>query len=174
MDALTPEAWTLAAIVAVVVVLWFTEALPLAVTALLGAAACVLLGVAPAKEVFAPFADPLIFLFIGSFLLAEAIRLHGLDRRLAYNLSSVYELPFGKGQKYATSGLAGKITQETLLIQLAAGNVFVDDFDVDAELEATRQLQGQALDRIAGNLRGPVVDENGSEETEGPGEEDDT
>ena len=89
MDALTPEAWTLAAIVAVVVVLWFTEALPLAVTALLGAAACVLLGVAPAKEVFAPFADPLIFLFIGSFLLAEAIRIHGLDRRLAYAVLSV-------------------------------------------------------------------------------------
>jgi sodium-dependent dicarboxylate transporter 2/3/5 len=86
---LTPEAQRLAVIVAVVVVLWFTEALPLAVTALLGAAACVLLGVAPAKEVFAPFADPLIFLFIGSFLLAEAIRIHGLDRRLAYAVLSV-------------------------------------------------------------------------------------
>ena len=49
MEPLTPEAWRLAAIVAVVVVLWFTEALPLAVTALLGAAACVALGVAPAK-----------------------------------------------------------------------------------------------------------------------------
>lgn len=89
MEGLTPEAGTLAAIVAVVVVLWFTEALPLAVTALLGAAACVLLGVAPAKEVFAPFADPLIFLFIGSFLLAEAIRIHGLDRRLAYAVLAV-------------------------------------------------------------------------------------
>lgn len=89
MEALTPEAWRLAAIVAVVVVLWCTEALPLAVTALLGAAACVLLGVAPAKEVFQPFADPLIFLFIGSFLLAEAIRLHRLDRRLAYAVLAV-------------------------------------------------------------------------------------
>lgn len=89
MEALTPEAWRLAAIVAAVVVLWFTEALPLAVTALLGAAACVLFGVAPAKEVFRPFADPLIFLFIGSFLLAEAIRLHRLDRRLAYAVLAV-------------------------------------------------------------------------------------
>ncbi|MCE2727221.1 MAG: DASS family sodium-coupled anion symporter [Planctomycetaceae bacterium] len=89
MEALTPEAWRLAAIVAVVIVLWCTEALPLAVTALLGAAACVLLGVAPAKEVFRPFADPLIFLFIGSFLLAEAIRLHRLDRRLAYAVLAV-------------------------------------------------------------------------------------
>ncbi|MFM8984530.1 MAG: SLC13 family permease [Planctomycetia bacterium] len=86
---LTPEAQRLAAVVAVVVVLWFTEALPLAVTALLGAAACVLLGVAPAKEVFRPFADPLIFLFIGSFLLAEAIRIHRLDRRLAYAVLAV-------------------------------------------------------------------------------------
>ena len=81
---LSPQAQALAVIVVAVVVLWITEALPLAVTALLGAVACVLAGVAPAPEVFAPFADPLIFLFIGSFILAEAIRLHGLDKRLAF------------------------------------------------------------------------------------------
>ena len=92
---LTPEAQRLAVIVACVVVLWFTEALPLAVTALLGAVACVVLGVAPAKEVFRPFADPLIFLFIGSFLLAEAIRIHKLDRRLAF---AVLAVPWVGGQ----------------------------------------------------------------------------
>jgi len=86
---LSPEAQRLAVIVVAVVALWVTEALPLAVTALLGAVACVLAGVAPAREVFRPFADPLIFLFIGSFLLAEAIRLHGLDRRLAFSVLSV-------------------------------------------------------------------------------------
>jgi len=85
---LSPEALRLAVIVAAVVVLWFTEALPLAITALLGAVACVVSGVAPAKEVFRPFADPLIFLFIGAFLIAEAIRVHGLDRRLAYRVLS--------------------------------------------------------------------------------------
>jgi sodium-dependent dicarboxylate transporter 2/3/5 len=72
-----------------VVVLWVTEALPLPVTALLGASACVILGVAPAKEVFAPFADPLMFLFIGAFILARAIFLHGLDRRVAYAVLSL-------------------------------------------------------------------------------------
>ena len=86
---LSPEAQLLAPILVAVIVLWFTEALPLAVTALLGAVACVVLGVAPAKEVFRPFADPLIFLFIGSFLLAEAIRLHRLDRRLAFAVLAV-------------------------------------------------------------------------------------
>ncbi|HEY7768408.1 DASS family sodium-coupled anion symporter [Longimicrobium sp.] len=79
-----PEAHRLAAVMAAVVILWMTEALPMPATALLGAAAAVVLRVAPAKEVFAPFADPLIFLFIGSFILARAIFLHGLDRRVAY------------------------------------------------------------------------------------------
>jgi sodium-dependent dicarboxylate transporter 2/3/5 len=52
--------------------------------------------VAPAKEVFLPFAEPLIFLFIGSFMLAEAIHVHGLDRRLAFavlGLPAVGERP---------------------------------------------------------------------------------
>jgi len=81
---LSPEATALAVILVGVVVLWITEALPLPVTALLGAVACVVAGVAPAEKVFQPFADPVVFLFIGSFMLAEAIRVHGLDRRLAY------------------------------------------------------------------------------------------
>jgi sodium-dependent dicarboxylate transporter 2/3/5 len=89
LPALSPEAHRLAAVMAAVVVLWVTEALPLPVTALLGASACVVLGVAPAKEVFAPFADPLMFLFIGAFVLARGIFLHGLDRRVAYAVLSL-------------------------------------------------------------------------------------
>src|SRR5262249_9952738 len=83
---LRPEARTLAAILAAVITLWVTEALPLSLTALIGATACVMLPVAPAREVFAPFADPLIFLFLGSFILARALFLHRLDRRLAFRI----------------------------------------------------------------------------------------
>src|SRR4051794_11982892 len=89
LEGLSPPAHRLAAVLAAVVVLWVTEALPLPVTALLGASVCVVLQVAPAKEVFAPFADPLMFLFIGAFILARAIFLHGLDRRLAYGVLSL-------------------------------------------------------------------------------------
>ncbi|HEV8176664.1 MAG TPA: hypothetical protein VGP44_03140, partial [Gemmatimonadales bacterium] len=46
IGTLPPPAHRLAAVLGAVVVLWVTEALPLAVTALLGAAVCVLLGVA--------------------------------------------------------------------------------------------------------------------------------
>lgn len=83
-NGLPLEAHRLASVLAAVVVLWVSETLPLPVTALAGVSACVITGVGPAKEVFRPFAQPLIFLFIGSFMLAEAIRVHGLDRRLAY------------------------------------------------------------------------------------------
>ena len=46
-----------------------TEAIPLPVTAMLGACLCILLGVADAKVVFAPFADPIIFYSLADLLL---------------------------------------------------------------------------------------------------------
>ena len=79
----------LSAILASVAVLWVTELLPLPVTALLGAVLCVLLGVAPAKQVLAYFADPIVFLFIGSFMLARAMSVHRLDRRIALGFLSI-------------------------------------------------------------------------------------
>lgn len=83
MPGLTPAAHRLAAVAAATVLLWITEAIPLAVAALLGPALAVLLQVAPAKQVFAPIADPLIFLFLGGFLLAEGLSRQGVDRRVA-------------------------------------------------------------------------------------------
>ena len=85
---LARPAHTLAAILAMMVVLWVTEALPLAVTALIGPVLAVILQVGPARTVLAPFADPIIFLFIGSFMLAEAMFSHGLDRRIAFGALS--------------------------------------------------------------------------------------
>src|SRR5690242_8782656 len=59
--ALAGAAQHLAAILSAVVVAWVTEVIPMAITAFLGVASAVVLGVAPASEAFAPFADPLIF-----------------------------------------------------------------------------------------------------------------
>ena len=82
--ALPPAAHRMAAVMALVVVLWVTEALPMAVSALLVPTLAIVLGIAPARVALASFADPIIFLFIGSFMLAEAMFVHGVDRRLAY------------------------------------------------------------------------------------------
>jgi solute carrier family 13 (sodium-dependent dicarboxylate transporter), member 2/3/5 len=78
----------MAAIMGLVVVLWMTEALPMAVTAMLGPMLAVIFGVADARSALAPFADPIIFLFIGSFILAEAMFVHGVDRRIAFTALS--------------------------------------------------------------------------------------
>ena len=77
------EAQRLAAVLALAIIFWMTEAIPMAATALLAPALCIPLGIAKDKEVLAPFASPPVFLFIGSFFLAAAMRKHGLDRRLA-------------------------------------------------------------------------------------------
>lgn len=83
---LAPEAHRLAAVVAWVVTWWVTEPVPIPVTALLVPALLVVLRVEPVKDALAPFGDPVIFLFLGSFVLAGAMSRHGLDRRLAYRL----------------------------------------------------------------------------------------
>src|SRR4051812_36578694 len=76
MPGLSESGHRLAAIMAAVVVLWVSEALPMAVTAMLGPALAVVFQVATARRALASFADPIIFLFIGRLLLAEAMFVH--------------------------------------------------------------------------------------------------
>jgi sodium-dependent dicarboxylate transporter 2/3/5 len=89
MPQLSESAHKLLSVIGFVLVFWLTEAIPIPVTALMGAVLNVALGVAPAKEVFAPFAHPLVFLFIGSFIIAKAITYHGLDRRFSFAILSI-------------------------------------------------------------------------------------
>lgn len=86
---LPTRAHHLAAVFVAVLVLWITEALPIAVTALLIAPVMVVLGITDAKTAFAPYADPLLFLFVGGFMIARSMTRHGLDRRLALALISL-------------------------------------------------------------------------------------
>ena len=73
----------LAGIMAFAAIWWIGEAVPVAVTALLAAAAVVLFDVAPARSAFAAFGTPVLFLFVGSFFIAEAMKVHGLGARAA-------------------------------------------------------------------------------------------
>jgi sodium-dependent dicarboxylate transporter 2/3/5 len=66
--------------------LWMTEALPLAVTALLVPVLGTLGGVVDVKTAMTGFADPLIFLFLGGFALAAALSAQGLDRWIAQRI----------------------------------------------------------------------------------------
>jgi sodium-dependent dicarboxylate transporter 2/3/5 len=63
--------------------LWITEALPIPLVSLLIPVMGVTLGVAGAKAAFAGFGDPIVFMFLGTFLLTDAAERHGLNARLA-------------------------------------------------------------------------------------------
>lgn len=62
---------------------WATEAIPVAVTAFLPLVALPLLGVVSTREIAAPYAHPIIYLFFGGFVVALAIERCGLHRRIA-------------------------------------------------------------------------------------------
>ncbi|MCC5856871.1 MAG: DASS family sodium-coupled anion symporter [Ectothiorhodospiraceae bacterium] len=81
--ALDRSAWMVAALTILMAVWWVTEALPIPVTALLPLALLPLFGVATPGEAAAPYANPLVFLFLGGFLIALAIQRWNLHRRIA-------------------------------------------------------------------------------------------
>ncbi len=88
IEALTLEAHKLLAIMVLVALWWITEPVPIPVTSLIGPTLAVITGVVPVGTAFAAFANPMIFLFMGGFILAKAMMSHGLDKRFTYWLLS--------------------------------------------------------------------------------------
>lgn len=68
---------------------WITEAIPIPATALLPLVLFPLLGVADIDATAAPYANPIIFLFLGGFLIALALESSGLHRRVALATLSI-------------------------------------------------------------------------------------
>ena len=85
-EGFTDAAWRTAAVAAMMATWWMTEAVPVWVTALLPAALFPLAGISDVKSTAASYANPVLALFLGGFLLAAAMRTHRLHRRLALRL----------------------------------------------------------------------------------------
>ncbi len=83
---LNPLAWKVIATAAWMIVWWITEAAPIAVTALLPIVLFPLTGVFTIDEATAPYANKIIFLFMGGFLLGLGMERHNLHKRIALNL----------------------------------------------------------------------------------------
>ena len=71
------------AILVFAAVLWLTEAIHISVTAILIPIMGVLLGVFETKAAMSNFANPIIYMFFGGFVLAAALSHQGIDRRIA-------------------------------------------------------------------------------------------
>ncbi len=83
-----PRAHDLLSVFLLIVVWWVTECIPIPITALLIPVFLTAFSICTASEAFAPFTNPIIMLFLGSFVLARAMCVHGLDQRLAYSVLS--------------------------------------------------------------------------------------
>ena len=82
-DQLGDTAWTTASIGVLMAVWWATEAVPIAVTALLPVVLFPMFGVSSIQDTTAPYANKVIFLFLGGFIVAFAMQRWNLHRRIA-------------------------------------------------------------------------------------------
>lgn len=85
-DALSPEAWKVIGIAVWMITWWITEAAPIPVTAMLPMILFPLSGIFTITEATAPYAHPIIFLFMGGFMLGLAMEEHNLHKRIALSL----------------------------------------------------------------------------------------
>jgi sodium-dependent dicarboxylate transporter 2/3/5 len=74
-----------------IAILWLTEGVHVTLTAIMVPVGALLLGFPDfnTTKAFAPFADPIIFLFFGGFALATAMHVQRLDRKIAFWLMSL-------------------------------------------------------------------------------------
>jgi solute carrier family 13 (sodium-dependent dicarboxylate transporter), member 2/3/5 len=88
-DFISPGAYKVLAVAAWIIVWWVMEAVHSSVTALLPLILFPFLGVMKISEASAPYANPIIFLFMGGFMIALALEKHRLHERIALNLIKI-------------------------------------------------------------------------------------
>ncbi len=83
---ISPGANKVLAVALWMIVWWISEAAPIPITALLPLIVFPVLGVMKMSEAAAPYANPIIFLFMGGFMIAIGLEKHRLHERIALNL----------------------------------------------------------------------------------------
>lgn len=82
-EGLSLPAWRTAGVALLMAIWWVTEAIPIPATGLVPLVLIPLLGIGSIDEAARPFANPIIFLLLGGFLLALSMERWGLPRRIA-------------------------------------------------------------------------------------------
>ena len=146
INGISEPAHHLLAIMSWVAIWWVTEPVPIPVTSLLGPTLCVLTGVASIKDTFAEFANPMLFLFLGGFLLAKGMMVNGLDKRMAYGILSMKWVGDSPRRIFLAIGLACMLCSGWISNTATAAMMFPISLGL---LEAIRQMMsnnGKTID----------------------------
>lgn len=82
----TPDENRGLALLVFVGVLWLIEAFNITITALMVPIFAVLLGVSTIQQAFAPFSNPIIFMFLGGFVIAAVLTIQKIDLWIAQHI----------------------------------------------------------------------------------------
>ncbi|GAB3392913.1 SLC13 family permease [Azotobacter armeniacus] len=80
------EAWATVGLACLMATWWSTEAIPIPITSLLPILLIPALGIASLEKATAPYSNPVIFLFMGGFMLGLAMERWNLHRRIALSI----------------------------------------------------------------------------------------
>lgn len=142
-EGLTPAAWVVVSLLVLMVIWWVTEPVPVAATALLPLVALPLLEVMPAREAATPYADPVLFLFIGGFMIAVAVERWNLHARAALLIAS----GVGASPRRLVAGFVLGAGLISMWISNTATALMLTPIAVGV---ATAMARGTALDRRLG------------------------
>jgi len=142
-DGMNPEARRVMAVALLMATWWISEAVPIPVTALLPIALFPAMGVMSAADVTAPYANPIIYLFLGGFLIAVTIEKWQLHQRIALHTVRLTGTSSNRvilGFMLATALLSMWIsntatTMMMMTIGLAVISEIVRSIDADPELD---------------------------------------
>jgi sodium-dependent dicarboxylate transporter 2/3/5 len=162
--ALSPAAGYALGVTAFAALLWLTGAIPLSLTALAVPVLLVAFGVVPTfGDAVTGFADPVIFLLLAGFVLAEALQIHGVDRRIAYHVllrvgTSPRRLVLALMVATAVLSMIISNTATTaMMIPIAVGLVGevteVVSTDADADADADAETPATARDETPSNFQ---------------------
>jgi len=137
--------WRTAAVATLMATWWITEAIPIPATALLPIVLFPILRVASVDGAAAPYANSVIFLFLGGFLLAGGMQRWGLHRRIAMRIVRAV----GPGPRRLVGGfMAG-----TALVSMWVSNTATTAMMYPIGLSTSQLAKGDA-DRAAEDGRG--------------------
>ncbi len=122
---LSPEGWRTAAVAFLMAAWWMTEAIPIPATAILPLVLFPTLGILTASDASAPYANDLIFLFMGGFFIAVTMERWGLHKRIALGIlarvgSGPHQLVLGLSMWISNTATAAMM----LPIGIAVGEMF--------------------------------------------------